>query len=800
MKILKEKKFYLLAFIFPLILWSIILLVEKGFPFGNNSLASSDAYSQYTLFGHYIATRILNRESLTYTMSFGLGSPLLPLIAYYILSPFNLLYLIFYNVDANYIFNIIVVLKICLSCVTFYHVLSKTYKKEKTELVVWSLLYSFCGYVSTFYINVMWLDGFLLFPLIYYYLNVFLKNTTDTKSKIKYCILLTIAIFSNFYIGYEICIMIILIFVLNIINDRNNFWNKFKNIAIYSFIAVFNNLFLLFYACKYLISNSIKEGLLATPTKILDILNSFTIGYTPSNFLGNQYILIYIGIIGLMSFILYFFNKKISKQDKINMIIMIALLLAFYFIPSLNYVIHGFDYPTGFYNRFVFMFSFYFILELYKVIEKRNEIERKHVVITTLILSGIYLIIFILNFLGLGLGINSFTIFASECFLILYAFTLRNNKNYIYIIIAIEVFLNLFYCIQHRGLTEIKEDTYFYVENDSEYARTELDNVKQSVSSKSNSWALSDIDMVSCFSSSINTRLSTFMYPLGLTSGASSIHLDTYNYFLLSMFGVDTLYSVNDIDSEFFTETSENTYSYNYPLSIGYAINTNISNINLYKTYSSDLVSANNDLFYRLTGVSDPLLTKVELESTNAENSVTYTIDKDYDNLTFGKASNNMDFYLNDVFIENGFEKTFFNLKKGDKVTLSHETNLIINKKILYTLNEDAFKKGYNVLKKTQMQIDDYSDTYIKGSIDAPSNGTCVLLTISCNDGWTCYVDGKETEMYEVDGAIYEIILTKGNHTIEMKYSANYSLFIIILNILSLITTLVLFIKIYRKK
>lgn len=67
------------------------------------------------------------------------------------------------------------------------------------------------------------------------------------------------------------------------------------------------------------------------------------------------------------------------------------------------------------------------------------------------------------------------------------------------------------------------------------------------------------------------------------------------------------------------------------------------------------------------------------------------------------------------------------------------------------------------------LNVYEYGDDYLKGSIEL-SEASKVLLTVPSANGWTIYVDGKETEPDTYRDLFYVFDLEKGNHEIMMEY------------------------------
>jgi uncharacterized membrane protein YfhO len=125
-------------------------------------------------------------------------------------------------------------------------------------------------------------------------------------------------------------------------------------------------------------------------------------------------------------------------------------------------------------------------------------------------------------------------------------------------------------------------------------------------------------------------------------------------------------------------------------------------------------------------------------------------------------------------------------------------------KEVLYTdeefyyLDEKAFKNAVAELQKGGMTVESFKETHIKGSVDSPKDGI-LFISMAYEPGWTIYIDGVKTEQIPLlDNAVIGVPITKGSHTVEMKFFPNYMNYGIFISIFSLLA--VLFIFAYEKK
>ena len=108
----------------------------------------------------------------------------------------------------------------------------------------------------------------------------------------------------------------------------------------------------------------------------------------------------------------------------------------------------------------------------------------------------------------------------------------------------------------------------------------------------------------------------------------------------------------------------------------------------------------------------------------------------------------------------------------GDKIQLvipvaaNEASSMIVRGAIL---NDQVYRMAYDLLKQNTMEITQFKNTYVKGSITTTEGG--LLYTSIPQDGhWVVYMDGKKAESKLVGGAMVAVPLEAGDHTVEFRY------------------------------
>ncbi len=111
-------------------------------------------------------------------------------------------------------------------------------------------------------------------------------------------------------------------------------------------------------------------------------------------------------------------------------------------------------------------------------------------------------------------------------------------------------------------------------------------------------------------------------------------------------------------------------------------------------------------------------------------------------------------------------------VKVGDKVQVVVECNANEESAISIkaaTLDAERFREGYEVLKASTLELTEFSNTYMSGTINCDREG--LLYTSIPQDGnWKAYVDGEEVETTLVGEAMLAVPMTEGVHTVEFRY------------------------------
>ena len=381
---------YYLSFAIVAVVMLVVCIAEKIAPFGENSLTLVDSVHQYLPFFSELRDKLLHEGSLLYTWNVALGSNFVSLAAYYLMSPFNLILLVFGKEQIAAVTCFLMCLKIALTAVAMVHFLSwKDGEKKRSFLIVAvSVAYALSNYVIGYNWNTMWLDCIMIFPLIMLGFGRMLESR-DPKL---YVLSLFYALYCNYYIGYIICLFLVLWFFVYEHKTFKRFLANGVRFAVYSLISGGMAAFILLPAYYGIMATAAGDMALPKGTwygNIFVMLRQLLVFTKPiTNQIYDGGVNLYCGMLAVLAVFLYLFVKEHPWQ-KIKKYALLAVLLISFNHQTLNYIWHGMHDQYGIPNRFSFVFIFVLLMMTYDAVRRITEIDICFV-ISSVLLAGAF--------------------------------------------------------------------------------------------------------------------------------------------------------------------------------------------------------------------------------------------------------------------------------------------------------------------------------------------------------------------------------------------------------------------------
>ena len=707
-----------LAFLVPCMGMLVYMMIAKCMPFGNYSMLYSDMYHQYYPFFKAYREALLSGDSLLYSWDVGMGMDHLGLISYYLASPLYLLSVLVPESLTLEFFALLMPVKLGLAGLFFGIFLRGISGKNDLSITLFGSFYALCAWALGYQWNIMWLDSFALLPLVVLGTVSLLKD----RKFILYTLTLALSVWSNYYIGFFVCIFMALVFICWQICRWQGFKRFFADLglmAAFSVLAICMTAVLELPAFAALQTtqssvNAFPKGFRLNIAKehtwrgLLDamrqVAGNTAGGLVPTWKEGLPNL--YCGVGTMMLAMLYLMAKEIRIRDKICAVALLLLFNISFIIRQLDYIWHGFHFTNMIPYRFSFLHSFVLLYMGYQAWLRRREFRVWQLVAAALLSASIFLCSDLRDqrtFLVWNLGFLAAYLFAMICGQIrirvgrdadpkreeqeLQARAVRRAWSAVAMmaVLTVELILNLvnfgtnfartnvsyypkgteYTASMIRYMKEREEDTLFY--------RAEM-----SHSQTLNDGALNSYDGISTFTSSANVQVTGFMKNLGFgakntynrycweeASPVSNLYLGLK--YMLDRDGKDKESEVFDFIHQYGSTALYANAAY---LPLGFLAEKELKDVTF--SLSGNGFLYQNDLFAATTGVAEPVWRRLLGDSLTIEGQgVTVKDQNSSGYCTYAGAESGSHVIYRYVADQDGFMCVDLNLPKRNGVIIS---------------------------------------------------------------------------------------------------------------------------------
>ncbi len=821
---LKNNNWLILTLILSTIAISVIYILQRIAPFGNNSMLDVDFYHQYGPLLNELYDRVKAGKSLLYSFNTGLGIPFYRNFLNYLSSPFNVILFLFKKENIVMAFSVIIALKVIFASLTMSFYLKKTFNRSGALASIFAIFYAFSGYFCAYYWNIMWLDGMVFLPLIAYGIN----KIIDDKKPLFYIISLAVMLISNYFIAYMICIFSVMYFIAYLLYKRgfslkHIIKKDIKTIILFglsSILAAGLVCFLLLPLYFSLNSISATKGLFPTQEFQFSISNfmfNHLSGVNRTVFASDILPLpnVYPGLLTLVSLSLLFINKKINIKFKFISASALIIFFLIFNVNTLDYIMHAFHVPNDLPWRYSFIYVFVITTIGYYSFSRIKEVSVIKISISFAIIVILCLLASKLSFANID---DKRTIMCIILLVTYYALTLLlryYNKSFhkFIIVLAIVSVFEVVYSINVNW--NIDHDIKTFMSDKKDYQElinyiTKEDNDLYRIEKTSyltlNDGAWYDYKGISAFTSMAYEDVAKNQRMLGM--GGNDKYL-LGNYIKNDYYNV--IESVNGY----------NLISYDKWSSIAYAIDSDIKDWKLisYKPFlnQSNFVTLStkvNDVFNKIqvTSVEGAKIMEESFKK-NSNGEFNYKINDNSKEITLTLNNNqtqNIYIYVGGTNVSSfSVDDEYYSLTsdeyyiidagkkaKGDvkvKINLSDSNDGVIYF-YAYTLNEENYNKFYEKINNEKLNVSKYNDVLIEGDITVSSNKT-IFTSIAYDKGWNVFVDGKKVKTYEIADSYLGFDIKKGKHLVALKYYPIGMKEGLIISIISFVFTIILFFR-----
>ena len=827
-------------------------------PIGNESGMIVDMHHQYAPLLSKLREMFLHGGSPLYIFEAGLGASFLPMFGYYLASPLNLLLVFFPENLLTEGILVITLLKNALAAACFAACVQSVYHRRDISVPVVAVMYSLMMYMLAYSWNIMWLDCVAMLPLVV----MFFERMMRTGKFLGYILSLAYALFSNYYIGFMLCVFLVLYYIVYILRKRRTteqVARSFLRFVVGSLLAGGLVMFLLLPVYVGLQGTSAAGG--GFPEKVTSNFDMFNLLgrhlYTTSPTIRSGNLPnIYCGLLPVVLLPIFATTRAIPARRRAVYMGLAALLGISFVLNFPDLIWHGLHSPNDLPYRFSFIYSFVLLLIAFETLCHIREIRP---VQAGGAFVGLLAYLLIEQRFGddkLGFG----SIYISLLLVLLYALIVavagrkrkwvRAGYCALLVVVAAEMVTNGGTTLRALNSSEYFTDHNAYVDNDKTRAIRQAVRRTQAIGDAAADGAFYRLETLPR-KTSVDTALFNYR---GMTFFSSS------NYYNTTKFMGYVGYAINGVNSHLFhsfvpamdsllgiryvamdsnitshpqlkqLETvtvgtaTEYIYENSYALPVAYMANSAIKD--WAPAYYAPFQSQNT-LFAALTGIQKPMYVfqDVTVREGNTVASVPDSNKQAFTITTSSSQTGQFDVTLREggqtfIYLDCRAAKSMSASLEGQSWSVRPYEPYIIDAGVqsagttvsvsitaesscsgniyVVIMDPDVFEQSMETLKAGGMQVTSFTDSTIKGTIDAGYTGA-VFTSIPYDAGWRVKVDGKRVETYAACDAMLAFDLAAGSHTVEFSFVPRGLLPGILLSLISLVVLVLLCLWMKRK-
>lgn len=815
--------FYLTAFLLPVTIVFATLLAQ-GISWGSDrTILASDGFHQYVIFAQNLRNILHGTDSIFYTFTSGLGLNFYALSSYYLGSFLSPLVYFFNNsnmVDAIYLLTLV---KFGLIGLSSAYSLKHLYKSVKFPLIIsLSTSYSLMSFATSQLEINMWLDVFILVPLII----LGLHRLLDNQGKVLYYLSLTTLFIQNYYFGFMMAIFLVLYVLVqeSTVDSWKERFARFKRFTILSILAGLSSAIMLL--PTYL-------DLKAHGEKFTEITSLWTDGkwyldLFAKNFVGaydttkyGAIPMIYVGLFPLILALTFFTLKQVRLRVKLAYGALLVFIIASFYIKPLDLLWQGMHAPNMFLHRYAWLLSLVIILLAGQTLTHLSSIRWKQ-------------LIFPFAFLVIGLGSTAFftkkydflepvnliltAAFILAYLIILVSFSEKQVSQLFFIIFTLiftlsETSVNTYYQVigvanewvfptkdsYQKNMTEINKVVNYAKENSDAFFR--MERLHPQTGNDSMKFGYNGLSQ---FSSIRNRSSSSTLDRLGFKSTGTNLNLRYQNNTIImdSLMGIKYNFSQNMPSKFGFEQVYEDTgmklYQNNYASQLG------ILTEGLYKDFDMTVNTLDNQTKFlnQLTGLSLNYFTRLNAsmeagasildnqitvtQTTDKVTSVSYLVQIPANRQVYVSVPNltpsntesktvqiNIDGRDYQYTTSNAY--SFFNLGHYQvagtrRITFSFPNNekVTFNPPNFYALNLANYQEAMTTINQKAITV-----TSSKNKVTAfyqSDKEASILFTLPYDKGWTAKQNGHAVPIRKAQNGFMAVDIKSGSGTVTLTF------------------------------
>lgn len=810
--------YYSLSALIPMGLLVLCLYLLKITPFGDDTLVFLDAETQYIRFLSYLRSVFSGENNLFYTFSKNMGGDMISLAAYYLLSPFNILFVCFSAEELPLAFSVVVVLKLSACGLSYYHAASRL-SGHKAIHLAFSTAYALMAYNTVYCWNIMWLDGVILLPLM----SLGLTRLWKQGKWGLYAVTIALGMITNFYIGYMLCGASVLFFLVLTVLEKGSFREKlpvFGKYAAASCIGGFAGAPVWLPAVLALLG-----GRAGAESPALDFAHIYGFSGLPAKFVSGtlswaEVVMgqpnVFCGTAILLLAGIFFLRRGTPLKAKLAAAAVILVFLASFRVELLDIVWHGFSPNRSFNYRYSFLFSFVLVRIAHHTLLSAETFSWKSLVPASLAVAAIFGFVLLRNGGGVGLASNVLVLLVCGG-LLLFDRKKAAAFSLAFIVLCVAemgVSLYLNWDAMTRELGHLSRQSYVETLHSAQpsldYIRQKDDSfcrIEQSIRGTTNDPIQFQYNGLSHFSSAEKSGVMTFLEKMGLKNcyGIWSYYGFGSTAEADALLGVKYIMSpqlLTEIKGYPLLDTVDGIPIYENPnaLPIAMVADNAVRQVSM---EGDDYFALHNAIWSGIRGQQTQVLhpqgdVQVAFENLREEEPGSgYYVKLDEQAPAAVRfeftATRDLPLYAyftsgtddQDVFIHvNGIERGIYfhalrwdmfhvgTFEPGDAVTVEMEVTknyLDFRQGYFYYEDIQALSQAAADIRQTPVELNKITSSRLSGSFTAEEDSV-LLFTIPYDSGWQVKLDGQGVSAEPVLDCLLAVPVSAGAHSFELSF------------------------------
>ncbi|MDR2975680.1 MAG: YfhO family protein [Streptococcaceae bacterium] len=820
----------LLAFVLPVFIVALAYLTNGIYWGSQTSVLAGDAYHQY-VGAHALFSRLLHEGGgFFYTWTSGLGLNLYAFSSYY-MGSFFLLISYFFDPksmpDALYLITLLKFGAMGLSAfVSFSHMYEKV---NKYLVLALALSYSLMSFLTSQIEIIMWLDVFILLPLVIWGLHRILAG----QGRWLYFVSLLILFIQNYYFGFMIAIFVGLYFLVRFLAVKWQ-WRVLLDFMVTSAFAAISSLVMLLPMYLDLKANgqsfSDVSGLLTEKSWALDVFSKSFVGSYDTTQYG-AVPMIYVGLLPLILALSFFLIGGISWRLKLGMFALLGLIISSFYFKWLDLAWQGFHSPNMFLHRYSFLFS---VLIVLMALEFLVNVEQKKLKFWPILTAAFFLVAgftavlvskhypYVKFYLALltGLLLSAFLI-------LLFGKSRGYLSNRVFVLVVI-----IFTCVDlgvnsYYQIAGIQKEWAFASRSYYETQQKKLSKVAKAINTDRNGLLVRTdntapdtandgmkfgFNTISQFSSVRNSNSGEVMSALGFQTDGLFLNLRYPGNTLLMDSIFDVQYNINDYQPSKYGFTSllkgpDDLSKNSYAQSLGIFVSGQYQDATMVPgdallnqtNFVNALSNSSRQYFKQIYSSSEKSVGKVQNysnsvsiqrdKSSDKPISVTYQLKVPANSQAYIKVPNvsyandqaeNMHIQIGKLryFMPTKNTGEFFNLGYFDKeslvdLTLSWPDNdsVSFGATSFWLMDIPTYTQAMSELSKTAITAKPIKNGAAL-NFEAASEGQ-LFLSVPYDRGWSATLDGEPVKLKRAQNGFMKVNAAKGEHELVLKFFPN---------------------------